>query len=398
MNRLVKIDLPSGCLTLSLFQEIFALDEICAFATRQNPKRTFLFVSKVLGKHVPVSLKRARVVYKRLVQEIPNDVLGTVAWVGLAETATGFAEELAWCWAHYTNRQDAFFQITTRYPVPALHYSCFEEVHSHATFQAIHLPNRSDVQTLMLVDDEITTGNTLGQLMTLWKQHCPTLKRVVWVVLKSWLQPDVEKMHKARAAQLDIQLDIVALLKGSYSFQANPDFKIHFPANTEAASEAESSSYHRQLQLGLDGVRQGIRITPKRPESMVQAVSVSDIAYIRSQGEARVLGLGECTAAAFLLAEKFEEWGINSTVQSVTRSPILEGESIHHKQHWADPYGLNIAHYSYNVDAVACHSLHIVSECDYLDLPPKWEHAWVWYWNGHCLTRVSNRNLQAPSL
>ena len=48
------VELPTGRLSIEVLRSDIALDQLCGFAARRNPKRGFLFVSKVLGKHIPV--------------------------------------------------------------------------------------------------------------------------------------------------------------------------------------------------------------------------------------------------------------------------------------------------------------------------------------------------------
>ena len=48
-------DLPDGRLTLTISRTDLPPDELFAIGARANPRRAFLFVSKVLGKHWPVA-------------------------------------------------------------------------------------------------------------------------------------------------------------------------------------------------------------------------------------------------------------------------------------------------------------------------------------------------------
>ena len=86
----IKINLVSGVLSLTVDRSDMPLDDLCGFAVRQNPKRGFLFVSKVLGKHWPVRPSDAYKVYEMLANKL-GEIDGPVWSVGLAETATGFA-------------------------------------------------------------------------------------------------------------------------------------------------------------------------------------------------------------------------------------------------------------------------------------------------------------------
>ena len=82
-----SVDLPTGRLDIKVFGTVMPLQEICGFAARQNPKRGFLFVSKVLGKHIPVRPSKVREVHTRLAAQIPADLPGPVVVIGMAETA-----------------------------------------------------------------------------------------------------------------------------------------------------------------------------------------------------------------------------------------------------------------------------------------------------------------------
>lgn len=56
-QRLIK-DIQAGRLTITLTENGHRLDELIAFASRLNPRRGYLFVSRVLGKHIPVRPQR----------------------------------------------------------------------------------------------------------------------------------------------------------------------------------------------------------------------------------------------------------------------------------------------------------------------------------------------------
>ena len=47
------IELPTGRLDIAIEEAVWPLDRLCAFAARENPRRGFLVVSRVLGRHLP---------------------------------------------------------------------------------------------------------------------------------------------------------------------------------------------------------------------------------------------------------------------------------------------------------------------------------------------------------
>ena len=108
--------------------ELHALFDI---AERRNPKRAFLFVSHVLGRHIPVSPATMRAVYQRLAVSFPADLAGPVLFVGMAETAVGLG---AGVFDELRKRVDrAIYLTSTRHPQEAELLCEFKEAHSHAT-------------------------------------------------------------------------------------------------------------------------------------------------------------------------------------------------------------------------------------------------------------------------
>ncbi len=66
-----------------------SLDDLFDIAERRNPKRAFLFVSKVLGRHIPVPPSVMRQAYRQLASQFPATLTGPVLFIGMAETAVG---------------------------------------------------------------------------------------------------------------------------------------------------------------------------------------------------------------------------------------------------------------------------------------------------------------------
>lgn len=82
--------LSCGTLKVTPTGGTIALDELFDVAERRNPKRAFLFVSKVLGRHIPVKPSVMRAVYQQLAALFPACEQGPVLFIGMAETAVGF--------------------------------------------------------------------------------------------------------------------------------------------------------------------------------------------------------------------------------------------------------------------------------------------------------------------
>lgn len=107
--------LSCGTLKVTPTGGTIALDELFDVAERRNPKRAFLFVSKVLGRHIPVKPSVMRAVYQQLAALFPACDQGPVLFIGMAETAVGFGagvfDEVR------GNVSDPVYLTSTRHPV-----------------------------------------------------------------------------------------------------------------------------------------------------------------------------------------------------------------------------------------------------------------------------------------
>ncbi|PMC18127.1 adenine/guanine phosphoribosyltransferase, partial [Klebsiella aerogenes] len=130
--------LSSGELRVFYHGEENELHALFDIAERRNPKRAFLFVSHVLGRHIPVAPATMRAVYQRLADSFPDGSNGPVLFVGMAETAVGLG---AGVFDELRERVDQPIYLTsTRHPQQADLLCEFKEAHSHATDHLIYLP------------------------------------------------------------------------------------------------------------------------------------------------------------------------------------------------------------------------------------------------------------------
>lgn len=252
------------------------LDHLFQMAARINKKRGFLFVSKLLGKHIPVhaalslssgavlgclyesiildkpiavpvgelqsafeSTEQANALYKRLMNtKIKVDE--PTLFIGFAETATALGHSMF----------DAFegnvaFLHTTREQIDYLASLInFEEEHSHAVSHRCYAGNPeifTNASRIVLVDDEITTGNTsLNIIKELHKRF--NHRDFVVASLLDWRSA----ADRARFADLELELDIriqcISLLEGTISVEGSP-----LTEHTEqtALVEEEETDFHK---------------------------------------------------------------------------------------------------------------------------------------------------------
>ena len=86
---LYRFQLSTGTLDITSGATPQTLDALFDIAERRNPKRAFLFVSKVLGRHIPVEPAIMRGIYRQLSHQFPQDLPQPLLVSGMADTAVG---------------------------------------------------------------------------------------------------------------------------------------------------------------------------------------------------------------------------------------------------------------------------------------------------------------------
>lgn len=131
-----------------------------------NPKRDYLFVNKIQGKHIPTDIKDLSKLGKQLSDLVVNNLVGKdILIIGFAETATCLGNIVANSLVDNTNGSVYYLQ-TTREDLSYLGEPIvkFEEKHSHAVSQVIY--SKKDIKEIdfdyvLFVEDEISTGKTI---------------------------------------------------------------------------------------------------------------------------------------------------------------------------------------------------------------------------------------------
>lgn len=315
--------LPTGTLTLAIHRADWAAEELFTLGARENPKRGFLFVSKVLGKHWPVTPQILAQVHEALAARLPQDT--PTLFVGMAETATGFAQGVFEAWLARSGRRDACYVHSSRLHVPGVALCAFEESHSHAAQQWLHLPmsGLEAVQTLVLLDDELSTGNTFRALAEALRPHLPQLRDIHWVCLTDF------------SPHADDGITRHSLLAGQWQF-APAAMVTNAPAAQGRAVEIADSGFGR---LGIDHAVQ-------LPAALIGEYA----AQLRAGDKVLVLGTGEFIHPPQVFARELQALsGAQVWVQSSTRSPALVWGGLQHKRTFADPYDEGVPYYLYNV-------------------------------------------------
>ena len=353
----------------------YQLEDLLGFAQRINPKRAFLFVSKVLGRHIPVAPGTMRHAFTDLANLVPDDLPEPILVIGMAETAVGLSAGVHQ--ALQTRYPNALLLNSTRHSQHNKNntetlLTTFSEDHSHASQHLIYQSADTVTQaqllaskTLIMVDDEASTGNTCVNVVTalrnaglteLEQVHLTTL--VDWSLNQNQAQADVDDNISARLPNIDFHRH--HLLSGAWQWTDAPNPEpITMPSvdTTEAGSYAlgDTGNWGRFPTLdSTDGFAFYLTKFQAAFNLFNQQAQSEKASFEKEQLPQRILVLGsnEFVWLPFLLAEWLETQTQNATVKfsALTRSPIALGGAITTMLSFSDNYGLGMTNFAYNVE------------------------------------------------
>ena len=366
----------------------YQLEDLLGFAQRINPKRAFLFVSKVLGRHVPVAPSTMRHAFTDLANLVPSDLPEPILVIGMAETAVGLSAGVHQ--ALQTRYPNALLLNSTRH---AQHddshdsssdslLTTFSEDHSHASQHLIYQSADTVTQaqllaskTLIMVDDEASTGNTCVNVVTaLRNAGLDQLEQVHLTTLVDWSLNQNQKAADANEAVSDqiakrlpnIHFQRHHLLSGAWTWTDAPNPEpITMPSvdTTEAGSQSlgNTGNWGRFPTLdSTDGFDHYLLRFQTAFNVFNKQAQPEKEKFDKEQLPQRILVLGsnEFVWLPFLLAEWLAQnmhvensKNSKNTVNfsALTRSPIALGGAITSMLSFNDNYGLGMTNFAYNV-------------------------------------------------
>ena len=306
----------------------WSVDDLVRPGLRRNPRRAHLWVSTVLGKHIPVAPSRIIGAAETLADHVAAvvDPHGPTTVFGFAETATG----LGHCVARRL-RAHVYLQSTRR-AVPALPTTArFVEGHSHATDHLVQPTSRDLVPQgvpCVLVDDEISTGATAIAAIAALQ---PTVRASSWVVaalVDLRTEADRERCA-AMAREVGVGVEFVALAGGSAvvppdlvdRVAALPD-----PSPPDTVGPAGAGAVTRVHTAWPDEVpdsgRHGTLASEAAAFDEALAPVVDAVAErLDPSRPVLVLGHEEFMYLPLRIGAALEDGGLSVTSQTTTRSP-----------------------------------------------------------------------------
>ncbi|MDR1462210.1 MAG: phosphoribosyltransferase family protein [Azoarcus sp.] len=337
------IAFPNGRLQLTIEACHGEAEDLIGFAARANPRRAFLFLSKILGKHYPAHPAAMAAMHRWLADGISASD-GPIVFIGMAETATGLGQGVYEAWRDAHPAEKTLYLQTTRYRIDAAACLSFEESHSHAPNIFLHLPRDAAHQAcfaaarrVVLIDDELSTGNTFVNLLQALREVMPRLAAVHLATICDFMG---ETRRRELRARMHLPCSVTAAIRGDWRWQAADG-----DALALAASAAAQCNYGHEVRLTDNGYG---RLGRARRFDLPAALE-RRLAAERTEGPTLVLGCGEFMHASFVLARALAAHGVDTAVQATTRSPILIWGDVRHALTVPDPYGEGVPNYLYNV-------------------------------------------------
>jgi len=319
----MKIELQTGLLEMKYDKK---LQDLVDFGSRINKKRGFLFVSKVLGKHLPTKPSLMQKTYKDLASLLPKDDKPTL-FIGFAETATALGQGVF----EEADLKNSFYIHSTRFQTSQKIFLSFFEEHCHAPSHIFYEPKDkslldmlSQIERVVLIDDEVSTGNTANNLVNELKKVIPNATKYYLLTILNWATKEYNNFN------------YLSLYKGHFSFtQKNIDFK------TEIVSQPQQVKNLDEI-IPYNFARYGVK---KLTLDFTQYIDITKL----QNKKVLVLGTAEFMYPPYLLAKYLEENNIETYFQATTRSPVNIDGAISSKIAFKDNYFENIDNFLYNV-------------------------------------------------
>ena len=285
----------------------------------RNAKRAYLLVNPLQAKHMPVSPTEALTMMRTLGAGLRQEFPGARLVLGFAETATALGAAVA-----SRLGLDCAFLTTTREAGEGPGWVRFLEEHSHAAEQKLWGGDLDallqETDTVLFVDDEISTGKTLRNMVAQLTRRWPALgeKTLVAASLLNRVTPEQEE------ALADAGITcrcLVRLPQEDHTAQV-ADWTV-----TEAPPAVPQNLSFRQETLPGEGLldpRKTLRIGAYDSSCQAEAEAMLShtLGPVETLGKTLVLGTEECMYPALRLGERLERLGAEVCCHATTRSPI----------------------------------------------------------------------------
>ncbi|MEE1126228.1 MAG: phosphoribosyltransferase domain-containing protein [Acutalibacteraceae bacterium] len=302
----------------------YTIDNVLRIAKRHNnAKRSYLLVNPLQAKHMPVKPSQALEMMHCLGENLYKKYPATKLVVGFAETATAIGAAVAECFD-----DDCIYIHTTREEVEEVKdWILFLEEHSHAAEQKLSRDNFekwiSNTKSIIFVDDELSTGKTLINMINQLRAQFPALSDVQMIAAS--IMNRLTKENEDRLLSEGIVSEYLVKLPDE-DYTALVENIQTAPATDLTKEEVVPHNYEKLVphKAFLDP-RVGMEIAEYKNncKAVCEKVVESLITKISDNDSVLVLGTEECMYPAIILGETLEKLHKGNVVcHATTRSPI----------------------------------------------------------------------------
>lgn len=300
-------------------------NEIIEVASRyNNKKRSYLLVNKIQAKHIPTrpqDITLGTNLGRKIREEYPNAHFV----IGFAETATAIATDVAWEVStpaeDVYDRQGIYINTTREDFIPESDCICFKEEHSHAINQKLYIKNFTEyfgyTKEIILIDDEISTGKTLFNIIQELRDKIPELVERKFVVGSVINRLTPEKL----AFFEQNNIFFVSLFSVQWTDEMlEKDFK-NLSAPSEISDISDKLPYF--MRVAIPDVRYFADIFDYIMACTDMADVIAEKVDFSDCKEVLFLGTEECMYPSILTANLLEQhFRFNAYCHSTTRSPV----------------------------------------------------------------------------
>ena len=300
---------------------MYTKNDIIKLAKRyNNAKRSYLLVNPIQAKHCPVSPSVSFAMMDELgaILKLRYPDAGII--IGFAETATAIAARVA------ESFPGALYLQTTRESfLDDGEYLIFAEEHSHAVEQKIRRAPLEEAlkktNTVILIDDEISTGKTMINIVERIRREIGAAANAKFVCASIVNRVSPENIEKMRLA--GIECDQLLKIPSEDYESAVADFCVSAPTESCSLPSSNKNIKTHTLPFVRDP-RAGVVSKDYYSECYATAESIADTINAEVSGSVLVLGTEECMYPALILGQVLEQRSKSVSVRchATTRSPI----------------------------------------------------------------------------
>ena len=295
--------------------KVFTSNDVLRVAKRfNNTRRKFLLVNPLQGKHLPTKPSAALEMMNTLGLKVAEKFPDARLVIGFAETATAIGAIVA-----KNLSDDCFYLQTTRENFSGTFVEFLEE-HSHAPEQKLFAENFSAMleqsPSIIFVDDELSTGKTLLNIVRQLKAKFPALngKKICAASIINRLSAE----NLLALAEENISCAYLVKLD-----QKSFDVENFSVTEAQNVTPAQISDVQSLKLAAIFDTRRGVKIGEYFAQCEAVGKSVVDVFKRENiSGEVLILGTEEFMLPAIIVANLLERENFSVVTHSTTRSPI----------------------------------------------------------------------------